>query len=105
MRSVADSADKKEATEKGEKIVWGTFRILDNRKPDSAEAVEILSNIIVRQKNISRLLSAFIDNNDLDSAINNILAEILLLFGGSRCYIYEYDYESNIQKKIYVQLA
>ena len=92
---------KKETTDKGEKIVWGVFRVLDNRKPDSAEAVDIFSNIIVRQKNISRFLSSFIENHDLDCTINNILMEILLLFGGSRCYIFEFDHKKVLQKLLY----
>ncbi len=92
---------KKEITDKGEKNVWGTFRILDNRKPDSTESVEIFSNIIVRQKNITRFLSSFTNDHDPDHTINNILTEILLLFGGNRCYIFEYDYGKGLQKKAY----
>ncbi len=97
---------QKERDEKGHLVGWGYLQAINHPQKFSLENhQQQLNELLSRQSSISRSLLSFLKTEDPSREINNILKDILLQFHGSRTYIFEYDFEQQLQTCTYEVLA
>lgn len=97
---------QKEKDENGHLIGWGYLQAIDySHKYSQEKQQQQLTELLSRQNSISRSLLSFLKTEDTSREINNILKDILLQFNGSRTYIFEYDFENQLQTCTYEVLA
>lgn len=97
---------QKEQDENGHLIGWGYLQAINHTQQFSQEKQQQqLNELLARQNSISRSLLSFLKTEDPSREINNILKDILLQFNGSRAYIFEYDFEQQLQTCTYEVLA
>lgn len=93
----------KETDENNDLICWGIFRVIENE--DSANELNNYKSFIEGQNFIAKALTSFLNNSNIDESINEILANLLKLLDGSRCYIVEYDFVNQVQNNTYEVVA
>ncbi len=77
----------------------------ENDLPKEERANETLQNFIYQLHGVSRSLYAFLQNENLDDTVNQILASLVTYFSAERSYIFSYDWEAEDQSCIYESLS
>lgn len=81
----------------------GYIQIIDNPEvtaPHKASAMRI-NNLLYQLNNISQILLSFLQTDKSETAINNILKDMLKQFKAGRAYIIEYDWLKRMQTCTY----
>lgn len=94
----------KERDEEGHLVAWGFLQCIDDLE-EKSQIQQNVNNLLYQQNSISRSLFSFLKTDDPTGVIDSILYEILRQAGGSRVYIFEYDYSEQIQKCTYEAVA
>lgn len=93
---------QKEYDEDGHLIAWGFLQTVPPPQENGDEqTLQKVNNLLYQQNSISRSLLSFLKTENTNEVINKILRDILILFEGSRVYIFEYDWEKYLQSCIY----
>lgn len=91
--------DHKETDKNGKTIAIGYAQCVDN--PEKAEknsaGSQRINNLLYQQNSISQSLLSFLQTDDITETIHKILGDVLALFNGGRTYIFEIDYENQLQ--------
>ena len=81
-------------TNGGDKSFGVIQRVESPKDMDKKEISRRVNNLLRQQSSISRSLFSFLQDEEVESCIMDILKDILDLYDGGRVYIFEYD-ESN----------
>lgn len=93
----------REKDESGNLSALGYLQCIENRDDYDEKKIrqQQINNLLYQQKAISQSLLSFSKTEDISELINKILNDILLLFDGGRTYIFEFDYDKQVQSCIY----
>lgn len=83
--------EKGTGTNGGDKSFGVIQRVEAPEKVDEKETLRRVNNLVRQQNSISRSLFSFLQDEEVESCIMEILKDILELYGGGRVYIFEYD--------------
>lgn len=82
------------------------FGVLQHAKaPANQEASRMLNDLLYRQNSISMSLSHFLNDENIDTGIHDILNDIRGYFNAGRAYIFEYDKTDKFQSCTYEVVA
>ena len=98
----------KKVNEKNEIVAFGYLQRTQLPKDKENELEDIQNRIneqLSRQNSISHSLSHFVQDENPEQGITDILADILHFFQGGRAYIFEYDEEQRHQSCTYEVVA
>ncbi|MDD3036643.1 ATP-binding protein [Bacteroides sp.] len=87
--------EKGTGTNGGDKSFGVIQRVEAPEKADEKETLRRVNNLVRQQNSISRSLFSFLQDEEVESCIMEILRDILELYGGGRVYIFEYNETNN----------
>ena len=93
----------REKDENGEVAVYGYLKVIPNPEvstPDKASSLR-MNNLLYQLNSISRILLSFLNSDNTENMINQILKDILKQFRAGRTYIFEYNWEQGTQSCTY----
>lgn len=81
----------------------GIIQFVDDPEVYSPEQASTLrtNNLLYQLNNVSQILLSFLQTDDPDKVINNILRDILKQFKAGRTYIFEYNFDRQSQTNTY----
>ena len=83
---------REEVAEDGGMLLTGYFRVADPQaEVVNSQEKQRINDLLFRLNSISRTLLSLLKVDDLDTVINEILADVLTMFHGGRAYIIESD--------------
>jgi len=87
----------------GNIFLIGYMQAIDNPVKTQPEKYSSLrtNNLLYQLNNISKILLSFLQTNDPDQTVNEILKGILKQFKAGRTYIFEYDWVNRTQTNTY----
>lgn len=92
----------KEVNENNEVVAFGYVQLARAPEDQSLENVQIrINEQLSRQSSISHSLTHFVQDENQEQGIVDILTDILLFFRGGRAYIFEYDKDYRHQSCTY----
>ncbi|WP_163177273.1 GAF domain-containing hybrid sensor histidine kinase/response regulator [Bacteroides sp. 51] len=84
-------------------IAGGKIQFIDDPEVNSPEQASTLrtNNLLFQLHSVSQILLSFLQTDNPDKVIHNILRDILKQFKAGRTYIFEYNFEKQTQTNTY----
>lgn len=93
----------KDKIKEGHVLSTGKIQVVEDPEIHSPEQASTLrtNNLLFQLHSVSHILLSFLQTDDPDKVIHDILRDILKQFKAGRTYIFEYNFEKKIQSNTY----